>query len=120
MSGAFAGKVAIVTGGGSGIGEAPCLELGRRAARVVVADINGEDAQRVAAAITAAKMMTAERAARAILEGVTRNKALIVFPASIRWGRRISLVFPHLFDGYLRRQMRQWRSYRPAARRTSP
>ena len=44
-------KVAIVTGGGSGIGEALCRELGRRGARVVVADINADDAGRVAAAI---------------------------------------------------------------------
>jgi NAD(P)-dependent dehydrogenase (short-subunit alcohol dehydrogenase family) len=49
----FTAKVAIVTGGGSGIGEAVCLDLGRRGARVVVADINGDDAQRVADAITA-------------------------------------------------------------------
>ncbi|HEY7145856.1 MAG TPA: SDR family oxidoreductase [Streptosporangiaceae bacterium] len=45
-------KVAIVTGGGSGIGEALCLELARRGAWVVVADINAGDADRVAAAIT--------------------------------------------------------------------
>jgi NAD(P)-dependent dehydrogenase (short-subunit alcohol dehydrogenase family) len=44
-------KVAIVTGGGSGIGEALCLELARRGARVVVADINGDDGGRVATAI---------------------------------------------------------------------
>jgi NAD(P)-dependent dehydrogenase (short-subunit alcohol dehydrogenase family) len=44
-------KVAIVTGGGSGIGEALCAELARRGARVVVADIDGDDAGRVAAAI---------------------------------------------------------------------
>jgi NAD(P)-dependent dehydrogenase (short-subunit alcohol dehydrogenase family) len=46
-------KVAIVTGGGSGIGEALCLELARRGAWVVVADINGDDAGRVAAAVAA-------------------------------------------------------------------
>ena len=37
-------KVTIVTGGGSGIGEGLCRELGRRGARVVVADINADDA----------------------------------------------------------------------------
>jgi NAD(P)-dependent dehydrogenase (short-subunit alcohol dehydrogenase family) len=48
----LSGKVAIVTGGGSGIGEGLCLELARRGARVVVADINSGDAVRVAQAIT--------------------------------------------------------------------
>lgn len=43
-------KVAIATGGGSGIGESLCRELARRGAQVVVADINAEDAQRVEAA----------------------------------------------------------------------
>jgi NAD(P)-dependent dehydrogenase (short-subunit alcohol dehydrogenase family) len=46
-------KVTIVTGGGSGIGAGLCHELGRRGAWVVVADINGDDAERVAAAIAA-------------------------------------------------------------------
>jgi NAD(P)-dependent dehydrogenase (short-subunit alcohol dehydrogenase family) len=44
-------KVAIVTGGSSGIGEALCSQLARRGARVVVADINADDARRVAADI---------------------------------------------------------------------
>ena len=44
-------KVAIVTGGGSGIGEALSRELARRGARVVVADIAGDDAKQVAEAI---------------------------------------------------------------------
>jgi NAD(P)-dependent dehydrogenase (short-subunit alcohol dehydrogenase family) len=42
-----------VTGGGSGIGEALCQELARRGTRVVVADIDGKNAGRVAAAIAA-------------------------------------------------------------------
>jgi NAD(P)-dependent dehydrogenase (short-subunit alcohol dehydrogenase family) len=45
-------KVAIVTGGGSGIGEGLCRELARRGARVIVADINSAEAGRVAASIT--------------------------------------------------------------------
>jgi NAD(P)-dependent dehydrogenase (short-subunit alcohol dehydrogenase family) len=52
MAGQFHGKVAIVTGGGSGIGEALCRELARRGAQVIVADINAEDAARVATSIT--------------------------------------------------------------------
>jgi NAD(P)-dependent dehydrogenase (short-subunit alcohol dehydrogenase family) len=275
MTNLFNGKVAIVTGGGSGIGEALCLELARRGTRVVVADINAEDARRVAAAIGSqatastvnvaiepeitrlvedtaathgrldymfnnaglaiggdardltldhwrrvldvdlygvlygmhaaypimarqgfghivntssaaaffpapgnapyctakhalvglslslrlegvdlgvrvscvcpgfvrtnvyqnaevaglalpagvpreqvagapAKMMEPARAARMILDGVARNRALIVFPASIRWARRASFLLPRLGDQILLRQMRKSRAYRTA------
>ena len=51
MADSLADKVAIVTGGGSGIGEAVSRELARRGARVVVADIDADNASRVAAAI---------------------------------------------------------------------
>jgi NAD(P)-dependent dehydrogenase (short-subunit alcohol dehydrogenase family) len=44
----FAGKVALVTGGGSGIGEAIVRELAARGATAVVADFNMEGAERVA------------------------------------------------------------------------
>jgi NAD(P)-dependent dehydrogenase (short-subunit alcohol dehydrogenase family) len=44
----FDPKVAIVSGGGSGIGKALCLELGRRGAKVVAADIDLSRAQSVA------------------------------------------------------------------------
>jgi 2-hydroxycyclohexanecarboxyl-CoA dehydrogenase len=40
-------RVAVVTGGASGMGEATCHELGRRGHKVAVLDINGESAQRV-------------------------------------------------------------------------
>lgn len=50
----FAGRVAIVTGGASGIGRALCLELGRRGARVVVADLDATGAQTVSDEINAA------------------------------------------------------------------
>jgi NAD(P)-dependent dehydrogenase (short-subunit alcohol dehydrogenase family) len=49
----FHNKVAIVTGGASGIGRALCEELARRGAVAVVADINFEGAQTVASAIVA-------------------------------------------------------------------
>jgi NAD(P)-dependent dehydrogenase (short-subunit alcohol dehydrogenase family) len=47
------GKVAIVTGGGSGIGEATAHLLAAEGACVVVDDIRGAEADRVARAITA-------------------------------------------------------------------
>lgn len=46
--------VAIVTGGAAGLGEAIAQRLGREGAAVVVADLDGPGADRVAAAIVAA------------------------------------------------------------------
>lgn len=54
MSNRFAGKVAIVTGAGSGIGRATAELLAREGACVTVADINADAAGVVADAITAA------------------------------------------------------------------
>ncbi len=52
--GHFRGKVAIVTGGASGIGRSLCEELGERGAAVVVADINKAGAEEVVSSINAA------------------------------------------------------------------
>jgi NAD(P)-dependent dehydrogenase (short-subunit alcohol dehydrogenase family) len=46
--GTLSGKVAIVTGAGSGIGRATTKLLSERGAQVVAVDLNGETAQRVA------------------------------------------------------------------------
>lgn len=43
-----AARVAVVTGGGSGMGEASCHELARRGSAVAVLDVNDQAAQRVA------------------------------------------------------------------------
>jgi NAD(P)-dependent dehydrogenase (short-subunit alcohol dehydrogenase family) len=51
--GYFEDKVAIVTGGASGIGRSICAYLGRHGAQVVVADRNPEGAQETAASISA-------------------------------------------------------------------
>lgn len=51
MAAQFRDKVAIVTGGASGIGRALCEALSQRCALVIVADIDTERAQRVALAI---------------------------------------------------------------------
>lgn len=50
----FTNKVALVTGGGSGIGEAISKELASKDAKVVVSDLNLEAAERVAKEITEA------------------------------------------------------------------
>ena len=47
----ISGHAALVTGGGSGLGEAVARELARQGARVAVLDVNQAGAERVAAAI---------------------------------------------------------------------
>ena len=47
MAGLLQGKVALVTGGGSGIGRATAIIFAREGAKVLVADLNGEAAEQV-------------------------------------------------------------------------
>lgn len=54
MSKTFDGKVAIVTGGGSGLGEAIGKALAAKGAKVVLSDLNRKGAERVAEEISAA------------------------------------------------------------------
>jgi NAD(P)-dependent dehydrogenase (short-subunit alcohol dehydrogenase family) len=61
-----------------------------------------------------AKMMAPTRAAQVILDGVARNKVMIVFPGSIRWARHLVLLIPGLSDRVLLRQFRALRRYRTA------
>lgn len=53
MTGDLTGRIAIVTGGGSGIGRACCKKLAEYGAEVVAADINLEGAQKTAEDIVA-------------------------------------------------------------------
>ena len=56
----FADKIAIITGGASGIGRAVGEQLVRRGARVVLADINADSVRATAAAINAAGAVTVD------------------------------------------------------------
>jgi NAD(P)-dependent dehydrogenase (short-subunit alcohol dehydrogenase family) len=69
MGATFAGKVALVTGGGSGIGKATSLAFAREGAKVVVADIDAETAsatvEEIAKAGGAAQAVRADVASEA-------------------------------------------------------
>src|SRR3954451_19374036 len=56
----FSEKVAIVTGGASGIGAATARVLGERGATVVIADLNRAGAEEVAASIPRAHAIKAD------------------------------------------------------------
>ena len=68
----FAGRVAVVTGSASGIGEAVALAIAARGGQVVVADINQAAAEQVVVAISSAggsaKAITADVADPAAVE----------------------------------------------------
>jgi len=74
-----AGKVALITGGGSGIGRASALTLAREGAAVVVTDLHGETAEE-----TAAMVREAGGAARALVQDTTDEAQWKHVMASIR------------------------------------
>jgi 2-keto-3-deoxy-L-fuconate dehydrogenase len=52
------GKVALVTGGASGIGEATCRALSAAGASIIVVDVNSERAQKLAAELPNSRALT--------------------------------------------------------------
>jgi NAD(P)-dependent dehydrogenase (short-subunit alcohol dehydrogenase family) len=73
----LSGKVALITGGGSGIGKASCLAFAREGARVVVVDLKLETAE-----ATAQEIRDAGGEARAFAANVAKAKdseAMVAF-----------------------------------------
>ena len=102
VPGRFAGRTAIVTGAGSGIGRATALRLAREGARVVVADIAAERLEQLAAefpdldlAPVAADIAT-EEGARAVVEAAGGLRVADL--ATYR--RRADAIGPGLVLGY--------------------
>ncbi|MEV0580226.1 MULTISPECIES: SDR family oxidoreductase [unclassified Streptomyces] len=69
----FKGKVAVVTGAGQGIGEGYAKALAREGARVVVAELNEEQGQRVAKEIGDALFVQVDVADPASAEALART-----------------------------------------------
>jgi rhamnose utilization protein RhaD (predicted bifunctional aldolase and dehydrogenase)/NAD(P)-dependent dehydrogenase (short-subunit alcohol dehydrogenase family) len=81
----FSRKIALVVGGGSGIGREVALELARRGSHVVVADQNAETAE--AACAAARKLSSADMAVAATLDlSVRESVAAALHASSLEFG----------------------------------
>lgn len=85
----FAGKVAIVTGGASGIGEAVAQSIAARGGQVIIADIDENDAERAVAAITDAG--GAAKSIRTDVSDADANEAMVRFAVESYGGLDIAV-----------------------------
>jgi len=85
----FQDRVALVTGGASGIGRATCLALAARGARVAVADVNAQGAEQVAEEIR-----RQDREALPVAMDVTQRAQVVQGVQQVldRWGKVDVLV----------------------------
>jgi NAD(P)-dependent dehydrogenase (short-subunit alcohol dehydrogenase family) len=84
MAGLLQGKVALVTGGGSGIGRATALKLAKEGAKIMIADYVAEGAER---SVKMIKETGAEAACIAADVSITRQVEMIVKKTVETYGR---------------------------------
>ena len=95
------GRQALITGGASGIGEATCKELARAGASVLVADLNLEKAQALAASLPGAKAVLMDVTKSDSIEAVAKQLErldILVNNAGIANVGGIAQVEPDDFD----------------------
>lgn len=99
---AIAGKAAVVTGGGSGIGMGLAQELARQGARVAVADIKLENAEKVAGAIRAhggeAVALHVDVCERASISALHDAATAALGPVQLVFANAGATSFTHLLD----------------------
>ncbi|WP_197381956.1 SDR family NAD(P)-dependent oxidoreductase [Mycolicibacterium mengxianglii] len=75
----FAGKVAVVTGAGSGIGQALAVELGRRGAKLAISDVDTEGL-----AVTEAKLKAIGAPVKTDRLNVTEREAFLLYADEVK------------------------------------
>lgn len=97
----LAGKRAVVTGGASGIGHACAAEFARRGAHVMIADLDREAAERVAAELgdggLSAEAWAVDLSATAALDGLELEADILVNNAGIQRVSPIEEFDPEAF-----------------------
>lgn len=97
----LSGKIALVTGGGSGIGAATCRELSRAGAEILVADVNLGAAEEVAVSLPSAKavsMDVTDPASIAKIAGAQPKLDILINNAGIGHVGGLADVQPEDFD----------------------
>jgi len=101
------GQVAIVTGGGSGLGEATARALAARAARVAILDVGMERAEKVAAEIGGLAVQCdvssadgGERAVSEVAERLAPPRILVNCAGIVAGAKTIGKDGPHPLDLY--------------------
>lgn len=82
------GKVALVTGGANGIGEAICRQLHKEGAKVVIADISFEDASYLAADLSP----DGSTALALEVDMSSESQVASLIAATVKWGGRLNIL----------------------------